>query len=39
MYEFPEKSMYFLLNKCFLLQLRKYLTDKAFFSIEEYMNA
>jgi len=23
-------------NKCFLLQLKKYLTDKPFYSVEEY---
>jgi len=26
-------------KKCFLLQLKKYLTDKPFYSVEEYLNA
>jgi len=26
-------------KKCFLLQLRKYLTDKPFYLLEEYLNA
>jgi len=26
-------------KKCFLLQLKKYLTDKPFYSLEEYLNA
>jgi len=26
-------------KKCFLSQLKKYLTDKPFYSIEEYLNA
>ena len=26
-------------KKCFLLQLKKYLTDKLFYSVEEYLNA
>jgi len=26
-------------KKCFLLQLKKYVTDKPFYSLEEYMNA
>jgi hypothetical protein len=26
-------------KKCFLLQLKKYLTDKSFYSVEEFLNA
>jgi hypothetical protein len=26
-------------KKCFLLQLKKYLTDKPFYSVEEYLKA